>query len=94
MQKYVEALDVMKAKNLMPASNGAELPLQSNRRHVQQQGRRSLIDSPKAEQASRHSAEVVITTQWETFDSVPSSSTTAKSVIRPPAQPSFTWDLL
>ncbi|KAL3834490.1 hypothetical protein ACJIZ3_009226 [Penstemon smallii] len=46
----------------------------------------SLIDSPK--QPSRHSASgaaVVITTQWETFDSAPSTST---------KQPSFTWDLL
>ncbi|KAI3471100.1 hypothetical protein Pfo_027763 [Paulownia fortunei] len=64
----------------------------------------SLIDSPKQqEQPSRHSASgaaVVITTQWETFDSTPtpllgapSTSTTATSTIHR-AQPTFTWDLL
>ncbi|KAL0317745.1 UNVERIFIED_CONTAM: BAG family molecular chaperone regulator 1 [Sesamum angustifolium] len=76
---------------------------------VQQQQARhsfghSLIDSPNQhQQPSRHSASgasVVITTQWETFDTMPapmggapSTSTTGTSTIRP-AQPSFTWDLL
>ncbi|KZV58481.1 BAG family molecular chaperone regulator 1 [Dorcoceras hygrometricum] len=63
----------------------------------------SFNDSPKQQQ-SRHSASgaaVVITTQWETFDSAPtpqkptlsatpSTSTTANR----PLQPHFTWDLL
>ncbi|KAK6135300.1 hypothetical protein DH2020_030942 [Rehmannia glutinosa] len=77
----------------------------------EQQGRlsfgHSLIDSPvqQQQQPSRHSASgasVVITTQWETFDSAPApmpgggpstSSATATSAAHP-SQPSFTWDLL
>ncbi|KAH6809632.1 hypothetical protein C2S51_027415 [Perilla frutescens var. frutescens] len=77
----------------------------------QQQARHSFgdslidCDSPKQqEQPSRHSASggaaVVITTQWETFDSTsnpflgaPSTSNTERSTVRP-TQPSFTWDLL
>ncbi|KAK4431531.1 BAG family molecular chaperone regulator 1 [Sesamum alatum] len=94
-------------------SNGhVSSPVQSNgsvSSPVQQQQARhsfghSLIDSPNQhQQPSRHSASgasVVITTQWETFDSNPapmagaaSTSTTGTSTIRP-AQPSFTWDLL
>ncbi|XP_057785095.1 BAG family molecular chaperone regulator 3-like [Salvia miltiorrhiza] len=70
----------------------------------------SLIDcdSPKQHdehQPARHSGSatsVVITTQWETFDSTsnpflggPStSSTTEKSSSIRPAQPSFSWNLL
>ncbi|KAL2556023.1 BAG family molecular chaperone regulator 3 [Forsythia ovata] len=72
----------------------------------QQQPRHSFIDSPKqlqqSQQQSRRSAsgDVVITTQWETFDSTPatipgapSTSMTPSSTIKP-AQPSFSWDLL
>nr|CAJ38401.1 BAG-domain protein 1 / regulator of cell death [Plantago major] len=79
-------------------SNGSvSSPVQSQeRRHSFGQ---SLMDSPvKEQQPSRHSAsgsDVVITTQWETFDAAPgplhgapSSSSTHR------AQPSFTWDLL
>ncbi|KAI3458197.1 hypothetical protein Pfo_014860 [Paulownia fortunei] len=116
VQKYVETLDMLKIKNSMPQQPASTQPHQQQRYsngHVSspvqhQQGRlsfvHSVIDSPKQEQQpSRHSASgapVVITTQWETFDSTPapmqgapSTSTTATSTNRP-AQPSFTWDLL
>ncbi|XP_073141512.1 BAG family molecular chaperone regulator 2-like [Henckelia pumila] len=64
----------------------------------------SSTDSPKhvQDQPSRQSS-VVITTQWETFDSTPaptpipgahgSISTTGTKTFHP-VQPSFTWDLL
>ena len=77
----------------------------------QQEARHSFGHSPrhhqpqqqqKQPQPSRHSTSgaVVITTNWETFDSapaasVPASSTSASdSVNNKPVQPKFTWDLL
>ncbi|KAK2985100.1 hypothetical protein RJ640_022978 [Escallonia rubra] len=76
----------------------------------QQQSRRSVGHSPLSismptplqQQPSRHSTSspVVITTQWETFEShpvplpaPPSASTTASSTINP-VHPKFNWDLL
>ncbi|KAG8390292.1 hypothetical protein BUALT_Bualt01G0068400 [Buddleja alternifolia] len=93
VQKYVETLDVLKIKNSTPTSNGSHEQRHS-KGHVSlsvQHSCDSLIDSPKQqeEQLSRHSASgdnVVITTQWETFEfAAPPNH---------PAQPSFTWDLL
>ncbi|CAA0809486.1 BAG family molecular chaperone regulator 3 [Striga hermonthica] len=66
---------------------------------VDSQGRvsfgHSLIDSPVEQQPARHSAggSVVITTQWETFDSAPGGPSTSAGSTRV-AQPSFPWDLL
>lgn len=67
----------------------------------------SLIDSPSQQQSRRSAsgADVVITTQWETFDSItpssplvggaPSTSTASTAATHHRvAQPSFTWDLL
>lgn len=66
----------------------------------------SFTNSPKQQQQqpSRHSASgaaVVITTQWETFDSTPTPQTPMSSAnpstsatTNRPAQPHFTWDLL
>ncbi|KAL2558583.1 BAG family molecular chaperone regulator 3 [Forsythia ovata] len=91
-----------------PYSNGSILsPVQ------QQQPRNSfglsLIDSPskQQQQPTRHSTSgsVVITTQWETFDSAPAPAmsgigagtpSTSKMASRTvnPAQSSFNWDLL
>ncbi|CAI9767645.1 unnamed protein product [Fraxinus pennsylvanica] len=71
----------------------------------QQQAPHSFIDSPKQQQnqqQSRHSSsgDVVITTQWEIFESTPatipvapSTSMTTSSTIKP-SQPSSYWDLL
>ncbi|KAL6509478.1 hypothetical protein OROGR_022788 [Orobanche gracilis] len=109
VQKYVETLDMLKRKNSMPistqphqqrrsVSNG---DLASSPVHHQQQGSlssgHSLLDL-QVQQPSRHSASsasVVVTTQWETFDSTmaPKICGPSTSTIHP-AQPSFTWDLL
>ncbi|PIN16670.1 BCL2-associated athanogene-like protein [Handroanthus impetiginosus] len=112
VQKYVETLDIMKLKISTSTSSGhISSPLQQ---HKNPNGgvsstapqQHSLIDSPKPQQEQQklsHStsgAPVVITTQWETFDStpapvlgLPSTSTMPTSTIHP-VQPSYTWDLL
>lgn len=88
-------------------SNGnASSPSHHHRNSSMQSLGDSLIDcdSPKQQsQPSRHSASgssVVITTQWETFDSTsnpflgaPSTSTTEKSTVRA-NQSGFSWNLL
>lgn len=119
VQKYVEALDMLKVKNSMPtshiapsvqhhsrkSSNGhVSSPLQPHRhsnggvsspQSKRSFGHSSLIDSPKQQpQPSRHSASgvaapVIITTQWETFDTAPPPPVAPKN-----NGPSFTWDLL
>lgn len=69
----------------------------------QQQGRHSFgspMQPQQQLQPSRHSASghVLITTQWETFDSiptpVPSSGSKASTSTLGSAQPRFNWDLL
>lgn len=56
----------------------------------------SLLDSPKQHQQplkrSSSSTDVVITTEWETFESAPTTSTLTTRVH--PPQPPYTWDLL
>ncbi|KAL8049724.1 hypothetical protein ABFX02_06G037900 [Erythranthe guttata] len=90
VQKCVETLDVMKVKNSNPTSNGtAHPPLKQKHSNGEEH---SNSPNQEQEQPSRNSASVVITTQWETFDSAP-PPTTSTATIRP-AQPSFTWDLL
>ncbi|KAG6422586.1 hypothetical protein SASPL_119164 [Salvia splendens] len=109
IQKHVEKLDLIKLKNSSlqqhTHSNGdVSSPPSHQPRHSLGE---SLIDcdSPQQQGEHRHSGSgggsVVITTQWETFDSTsnpflgyPSTSdTTEKNSIRP-AQPGFTWNLL
>ncbi|PON50851.1 Molecular chaperone regulator [Parasponia andersonii] len=71
----------------------------------QQEGRHSFGNSPRHQQQqqpqpSRHSTSgaVVITTNWETFDSAPTASVPASSrsssANNKPVEPQFTWDLL
>ncbi|GER34971.1 BAG family molecular chaperone regulator 2 [Striga asiatica] len=107
VQKLVETLDVLKIKNSVPhTSNGKDEPHKQRRfsnadvsSPVDSQGRvsfgHSLIDSPVEQQPARHSAggSVVITTQWETFDSAVGGPSTSAGSTRV-AQPSFPWDLL
>lgn len=93
MQKYVETLDLLKSKNT------AAPPHQQGGRHSFEN---SLIDLPPnavhQRRSSSGAAPIVITTQWETFDSIPVSfipgggggSAAAPST----SQTSFTWDLL
>ena len=120
VQKYVEALDVLKIKNSMPTSNGSQIPQQqlpsqqqmcSNGKiaspNQQEQARHFVGNLPihteaRPQQSLRHSTSgaVVITTQWETFDSMPAllpvtpSTTTIASTTITSGQQKFSWDLL
>ncbi|KAG6425691.1 hypothetical protein SASPL_116137 [Salvia splendens] len=109
IQKHVEKLDLIKLKNSslqqQTHSNGdvSSSPSHQPRHSLGE----SLIDCDSPQQQGEHrysgsgGGSVVITTQWETFDSTsnpflgyPSTSdTTEKNSIRP-AQPGFTWNLL
>ncbi|CAL0333240.1 unnamed protein product [Lupinus luteus] len=93
VQKYVETLDMLKAKISIPScnvgqqmhSNGQRLAPIPEHPQIPSNGHHSLvpIDEPQQEQTSRDSSTsgVVVTTKWETFDSmaplipVPSTST-------------------
>ncbi|KAJ8531312.1 hypothetical protein K7X08_026746 [Anisodus acutangulus] len=88
-------------RDYMYSNEQASSPVQ------QHQDRHSFGNSPvqnkPQQQQSRHSTSgsVVITTQWETFDSTPaplldhfSSPTTASSTHPAAAQPRISWDLL
>ncbi|CAN6709621.1 unnamed protein product [Malus baccata var. baccata] len=116
--QYVETLDVLKAKNSSPSSNGSQIPKQVQQRHsdghsngnghrlapIQEHQPRNSVDYPpkhnqqvqQQEQPSRHSASgpVVVTTQWETFDSAPAlipTSSTSKAANQSP-YPKFNWE--
>ncbi|CAK9160986.1 unnamed protein product [Ilex paraguariensis] len=125
VQKYVEALDMLKIRNTMPSSNGnghAQSPIQQHQQRYSNGQRHSNGDTPspvQQKQQARHSfghsqvklqqppqrhstsGPVVITTQWETFDSVPvplplpappstfTTSSTTNSI-----HPKLSWDLL
>ncbi|XP_075502462.1 BAG family molecular chaperone regulator 2 [Primulina tabacum] len=99
-QKYANGHTASPFQPLMNSKGNVTSPVQP------QQPRHSfgssLTDSPKhiQDQPSRQSSStsaVVITTQWETFDSTPAPTpgthTTGKNTFHP-VQPSFTWDLL
>nr|GME20375.1 BAG family molecular chaperone regulator 1-like [Ipomoea batatas] len=104
VQKYVETLDMLKIKNSGLTSNGNH----THNQRIQQQARHSLGSSASETEQQpgmgRHSASssgpVVITTQWETFDSsalgaaqlVPVSTPTTTS--NNTAHPGFSWNLL
>ncbi|CAH1438960.1 unnamed protein product [Lactuca virosa] len=108
VQKYVEALDVLKIKNSMPEqppveqkhSNGhgsaasPSHPFPKSRRSV---GHFPPIPvAPKQQpppQPPRNSGEVVVTTQWETFDSMPTAAPPSSSS-NTIHHPKFSWDLL
>ncbi|XVF50769.1 hypothetical protein PTKIN_Ptkin04bG0130200 [Pterospermum kingtungense] len=131
VQKYVETLDVLKIKNAMPSSNGGQMEMQNQHRHMnrqklapiqeqqsrhfngqriepiqEQQSRNSVAHLPihqqyhhHHQQQSRHSASegVVVTTNWETFDSSPSllpvpSTSTSTSAANNSVPPKFPWE--
>ncbi|KAL7146386.1 hypothetical protein ABFS83_06G037500 [Erythranthe nasuta] len=96
VQKCVETLDVIKVKNSNPTSNGAHAHAPLKQKHSNGE-EHSNSPNQEQEQPSRNSASVVITTQWEMFDSAlplpPPPPTNSTATIRP-AQPTFTWDLL
>ncbi|KAI7756901.1 hypothetical protein M8C21_014857 [Ambrosia artemisiifolia] len=102
VQKYVETLDVLKIKNSIqveeqPASRNQEhgcsntdrpRPFPNSRRSV---GNFSSVPVVPKQQQPSTSGEVVVTTKWETFDSLPTP------LPAPPSNtinPKFSWDLL
>ncbi|XP_061348852.1 BAG family molecular chaperone regulator 2-like isoform X3 [Gastrolobium bilobum] len=91
VQKYVETLDMLKVKNSMPSSNG-EQPRNSN-------GNSLVFKQEQQQQPSRNSTSgVVVTTKWETFDSVPplipvpSTSTPPSVTNNNSGHPKFNWE--
>uniref|UniRef100_A0A5B6ZN46 Putative BAG family molecular chaperone regulator 1 n=1 Tax=Davidia involucrata TaxID=16924 RepID=A0A5B6ZN46_DAVIN len=104
VQKYVETLDMLKIKISTPSTDGSQIPTQpSPIQHrqsngqihspIQQQQARHSVGQTKQKQQpppSRHSTTgaVVITTNWETFDSMPAPPTASTT------SPKFNWDLL
>ncbi|KAE9592607.1 hypothetical protein Lal_00028627 [Lupinus albus] len=89
VQKYVETLDMLKAKISMPSCNVGHAPTQQKHSNGQRlapipehpqihsNGHHSLmpIEEPKKQQPQpsrdASTSEVVVTTKWETFDSMP-----------------------
>ncbi|XP_016485319.1 BAG family molecular chaperone regulator 1-like [Nicotiana tabacum] len=113
VQKCVETLDVLKIKNSVTTSNGNHItkdqssPAQQHQRYSNEQASSPVQQEKsvktKQQQPSKHSSSgsVVITTQWETFDSTPaplldhfSSPTTTPSTHAAAVQPRLSWDLL
>ena len=103
VQKLVETLDMLKMKNsVIPSSNGKSSTIkqkghadgQTTSPPIQQQHSNGNLPNKiqQKQQQSNHSpsGSVVITTQWETFDSVPVPPSTSNTVIHP----KFNWDLL
>ncbi|KAK8692712.1 hypothetical protein V6N13_070319 [Hibiscus sabdariffa] len=79
VQKYVETLDMLKIKNSMPSNNGQKLAPTQEPR----QPRRSGSDG------------VVVTTKWETFDSLPALvpvPSTSTSRTNNSGQAKFPWE--
>ncbi|KAH1207012.1 BAG family molecular chaperone regulator 3 [Glycine max] len=113
VQKYVETLDVLKVKNSMPSSNGGHAPVQPQQKHSngQRQGPEQQQEQPRnsnenslelyqeqQHQPSRNSTSgVVVTTNWELFDSVPplipvQSTSPPSSVTNNSGPPKFNWE--
>ncbi|XP_023755557.1 BAG family molecular chaperone regulator 2 [Lactuca sativa] len=107
VQRYVETLDVMKVKNArnqVPKQQPPPpTPPATTNGH---QSRRKFTPTTVAHQHQEPSSKntsgaVVVTTQWETFDSLPtifsappSSTSTSTSTTTQTIQPHFNWDLL
>lgn len=103
VQKYVETLDVMKVKNATNHKPKQPPPVTAATTNGHRTRRESLpnaVAHQHQEPSSKNTTgAVVVTTQWETFDSLPtifpappsaSTSTTTTHTI----QPQFNWDLL
>lgn len=111
VQKCVETLDVLKLKNSIPTNNETHNPKDrappahqhQDYMYSNEQASSSPLVQSKHQQQLKHSisGSVVITTQWETFDSMPaplldqfSSPTTTSSTHAAAAQSRLSWDLL
>ncbi|GLT78283.1 hypothetical protein SLA2020_498230 [Shorea laevis] len=75
VQKYIEALDVLKLKNTMPKRNNArnKIPLKqqeisNGQRPKQVQEKQRQIPVLLQRQPRQPSESVIVTTKWETFD--------------------------
>ncbi|KAF5949259.1 hypothetical protein HYC85_011252 [Camellia sinensis] len=119
VQKYVETLDMLKIKNSMPKSNGTAILISTTEVLEQGKYPHQINSSKRGvrlgicqyKHSPRHHINrrafnfglVVITTQWETFDSRramvpghPSMSTTASTTttMNSVQHPKVNWDLL
>ncbi|KAH9623280.1 hypothetical protein KSS87_021064 [Heliosperma pusillum] len=109
VQKYVETLDVLKAKNSMPAANevnmnhqkaanGGKPPLPPKQQQRPPVGHSPL--RPQQQQTREATPETtVVTTQWEMFDSAPplialSPTRSLESASQKPEKLMFPWELL
>ncbi|RDX95295.1 BAG family molecular chaperone regulator 1, partial [Mucuna pruriens] len=115
VQKYVETLDMLKVKNSMAGTNGGHAPRKVQQKHSNRQRLAPIQEQPESvskgqlapneehqqHQPSRHStSEVVVTTKWETFDSLPplipvtsttpTSSSLTNNSVHP--NPKFNWE--
>ncbi|CAL9111981.1 unnamed protein product [Musa textilis] len=97
VQKYVETLDAVKIKNAMPRAKvqpSKEQPQQhptqpqNQQRHPIQQQKRDSQPTPRPyQQQNLQQPKVVVTTKWETFDSLlftPSTSTSTAAASSAP----------
>ncbi|KAJ8752975.1 hypothetical protein K2173_008710 [Erythroxylum novogranatense] len=96
VQKYVETLDMLKIKNSEPnVSNGNHTPISHQQKHPNGQRLAPIQEHQTKHTKCSTSGQVVVTTQWETFDStpaVPSSSTSSTTNNGSAHQPKFSWD--
>ncbi|KAL8217900.1 hypothetical protein R6Q57_021273 [Mikania cordata] len=109
VQRYVETLDVLKVKNTtgnkgnenhVPKREPTNGYTDGHGHHHQSKrsvGKLAAVSRPQESSGKKTSGGVVVTTQWETFDSLPtvfevpptSTSTTTETI-----QHTFNWDLL
>ncbi|KAJ0238184.1 BAG family molecular chaperone regulator 2 [Hirschfeldia incana] len=97
LQKYVEALDVLKIKNSLQSQTHVkpqtqpQLKPQTQAQHKERDVVTAEEETSRKCTASSPGPPVIITTRWETFDSHSTSGTEAKTV-KPP-HPKLKWVL-
>lgn len=87
VQEYVETLDVLKLKNSTSTASQIGNQVQEQKKDpTEPQSKRTIGNS------SSSSGAVMVTTQWEIFDSLaaPISTATTHNTINP----TFNWDLI
>ncbi|KAL4574846.1 hypothetical protein LXL04_021685 [Taraxacum kok-saghyz] len=111
VQKYVETLDVMKVKNTTnhiqkkPPPPVAQPAAKTNSHQPKREYSPKTVARQHQEPSSKNtSGAVVVTTQWETFDSLPTifpappststTTTTTTTINTHTLHPQFTWNLL
>ncbi|EOA13787.1 hypothetical protein CARUB_v10026882mg [Capsella rubella] len=93
LQKYVEALDLLKIKNSILLQPQPQPKPQTQTQPQCKEPDLLTFDEevPRKPTASSSSPSVIITTRWETFDSNSTSAATAQTV--KPVQPNHKWEL-